>query len=787
MKKNLPSLPRIAAFFVVIISCFITGAFAQHNPLLGAGNGYVNLSKRTTGGAVQTGDTLEIRTVYFFKADFAGTTGYNPVNNSRLFKFRYYDSVPLKTSMNTGTSDRLRIITNEGLPVQSFTLGAGDDAGVFNPVPGTGYQIRINIGTGAGNPGTGASNLTNIINAGDITGTYTPNIWGNTLITTAFRVTVTGNPGDTIVLGAGKLVYRKTSSGIDTTITAVPYKILIDATASALCSNGLGNNLALEASGTFDSGLALNRSYGPAFSIPNYDYLMSGIGNSINDGAYAIVKNTSPSGSVNTNARRQPNCSLPAGPIPVTDSCAKRMHGGFWEIMGDHTGTSNSIGNPPAAPGTRGGYMLMVNADNVTSEAYRQNVTGLCTDTYYEFSAWFKNICKTCGANQSSSQTFLPGVRPNLTLAVNGLDIYSSGEIDTVGWIKKGFVFKTGVAQTSALISIRNNAPGGGGNDWVMDDISIGTCGPSSTMNYKPVALACTNGATFTFADTIRYTYNPKYSYYKWERSTNNGASWSVPPQSVSNSGNVTIGPPVNGFYQFVTEFGPISVNGTDSGHLYRVVVGTNAPNLASTSCNFTDGNSIMVKVITCPPVLSGKIVSFTGKLKDNDKTVLNWVISNEIDVLKYEIEKSSDGVNFIKTGDQVSGSLAAMAEYYYNDKEIIKGNTYFRLKIYNTNGLYNYSKVIVVNHDYNFQVTSLVNPFNSGISSVIILPGDGLVKMSLYNSYGKLVATENRKLYKGLNSVQYNGWYALSSGMYFISFQYNNLYIQRKLTRLNY
>ena len=80
-----------------------------------------------------------------------------------------------------------------------------------------------------------------------------------------------------------------------------------------------------------------------------------------------------------------------------------------------------------------------------------------------------------------------PGVYPNLSFALNDLDYYNTGEIDTLGWLKKGFVFRTGAAQTSAVFSIRNNSQGGGGNDWVMDDIAVATCLP--TMSYSPTII----------------------------------------------------------------------------------------------------------------------------------------------------------------------------------------------------------------------------------------------------------------------------------------------------------
>lgn len=787
MKIKIYSLTNIAFIFSGLLLCSAHIAYGQHNPTLGYGNGYVNLSKKSTGGAVQKGDILEIRTTYFLGPTYNIANKLVNGNAYKIWNVRYYDSVPTKTTMNTGAADSLRLITNEGLTIQNYTLAAGDDAGVYDPGPGTGkYQVRMNIGTNSADPGSNASVLSDNTKSGFILiGGYVPKIFGGTLLTTAFRVTVTGNAGDTITLGVGKLVYRKTSSGADTVINAQPYKILIDSTATSLCANALGNNLAVEASGTFDSGYIQNRTYGPAFLIPDYSYLSTSRSVAIGDGSYAIVNNSSPTGSTNANARMQPFCTTPSA-IPTADSCVNRMFGGFWDIIGDHTGTNNAIGNPAPAPGKKGGYMLMVNADVPTSEAYRQTVSGLCPDTYYEFSAWVKNICKRCGIDQYSVSTYTPGVRPNLTFTINDIDLYSSGELDTVGWVKKGFVFKTGASQTSAVISIRNNAPGGGGNDWVLDDLALGTCGPSSVMNYKPIALGCSTGTQLTFTDTVRYSYNPKYSFYKWQSSTDGGVTWGTPTQATANSGSIIIGPPVNGKFQYIASFGPITVNHADSGHLYRVVLGTSNANVNSKSCSFTDGNYIMVKVISCPAVLEANIISFSGKLNNENKTVLNWVVSNEINLSKYEIEKSSDGVHFTKAAEKPSGNSTNFNALYLIDNEVIKTDTYYRLLLIRTDGSLKYSETILITPKRaSFEVLGYTNPFTNFISIKYSLPRAGSVSFFITDAMGQPVYKQMINGKEEQNMFTLSNLDFLPAGVYSVTIIYEKTSVTKRMLKI--
>src|SRR5690606_16446198 len=117
---------------------------------------------------------------------------------------------------------------------------------------------------------------------------------GGVLITTAFKVRVTGNIGDVITLGAGVVHYRTTSGGGNQTKSAIQYQILISSN-DPICPNSIGKNFVAESGGTFDSSNTQNRGFGPDYLIPGYEYHDNmGTGQAIGDGSYGIVNNLSP-------------------------------------------------------------------------------------------------------------------------------------------------------------------------------------------------------------------------------------------------------------------------------------------------------------------------------------------------------------------------------------------------------------------------------------------------------------------------------------------------------------
>jgi len=755
-------------------------AFPQASALLKFGNSYVNLSKKTSGGPVQPGDTLEIRTNFYVRSNYNGT--------GMMYSLRYYDSLPTHTDT---INDFIRLITNEGLTYKQFTLAPGDDAGSFVRACGAGnYQYRINMG----DPAYGAASapatmsLTNITGAGNIKGNKSKPLFSSgSIITTAFRVVVTGSYGDTIVLGGGKIVYKKSSGGADTTLNATPYKILI-AKPSTLCSNSAGTNFAAEAGGTFDHGIGRNRSYGPTYLIPGYTYLPAADvplnSNVIGDGYYAIVNNISPTSSTFPGANRQPACGAPVLPSPL--ACANREFGGFWFISGDHTGTTTAAGNNPPDANTDAGYMLLVNADLATSEAYRQTITGLCPNTYYQFSAWVKNVCPNCGIDSNSAATYKPGVLPNLTFVIDNLDRYSSGQLDTVGWQKRGFVFLTGPTQTSITISLRTNAPGGGGNDWALDDITLATCPPDLLLTPNRPDTLC-QGAD----DTVRFkvaSYVDNYTQWLLEKSTDGGLTWASPGNDtlgLAPSGTASpVYNPISGEYEaLVTRY--YRLNLVDTLVTYRITVATTVANLSAANCSFITSTPKVVRAVNCNIALPTSLVYFSGQLNDG-LGALQWLSSNETPDVAFSVERSNNGSDFKVIGAVRGSAGAGMgAVYHFTDPAPVSAQTWYRINIISNNYNKYSNQVLLSNTGISFDIRNLLNPFTDHISIDLTSPGNGAAVISLIDIYGRSVRQERQAVSQGLDNLTLYGLGNLATGTYVLQIRYNDNLISRKVVKL--
>lgn len=743
------------------------------------GYSYVNITKQTVGGTVEPGDVLEIRYNVMFPWGF---------NSGRIYRVRYYDNVPSNTTMNTAASDRLRIITNEGVPIFQYTLAGGDDAGTYDAAAvAPNYKVRINIGGAIGGlPSAPANNSpTNTTGGGSLNlsgtgGGDIPKWWTGNLFSTAFRVTVAaGTYGQTITMGGGRLYYSTASSGGITTFLPVPTFTVLIAKNEVLCDNKVGTNFAAEFGGTFGTGTTLNRATGLTNPITSYSYVNNVSASvAVNDGSYAIVNNVSPRSSTNVNAEHIPNCT---GGASAANNCNNRMHNGHWDIMGDHTGQTTGASNVPPASGTNSGYMLMVNADMVTSEAFNQTISGLCPNTTYEFSAWVKNICSTCGANQNLTSTNLPGVLPNLTFVLDGVDRYSTGEIGYSGnWVKKGFSFTTGINQNTVTFAIRNNAQGGGGNDWVLDDITISSCQPNLIMKPYGNATVC-YGNPVTFAADVESIFS-NYTAWRWEKSDNGGTTW---VNETSGTGTPVL---ASGKYTYTVNHPSFTGDSAAHNDVIRLRVATTAQNLDDNNCSYLAQTQVIILVNSCQWVLASDITQFKAQ-QINAGVSLRWAAVNENEGLKYLIEKSTDQRTWKKVTQVNAKVVGGQNNYTELDPGSVYQTTYYRISmIYKDKNKYTHVVAVQPNTGIpaTMTINTIQNPFSNSLPFDLIVPDNGDVSIMLFDMYGKPQKQVNWKVSRGNNRINLGETGSLATGNYILMVRFNDQVVQKKVLKTN-
>lgn len=187
-------------------------------------------------------------------------------------------------------------------------------------------------------------------------------------------------------------------------------------------------------------------------------------------------------------------------------------------LLQDHTGDPN-------------GYMMLVNASFQPSDFFVQKVGGLCGNTTYEFAAWVMNLMRntTCFTGLT--------INPDLTFSIETpagavLASHTTGEIAVSAeakWEQIGMFFTTPPGTSEVVMRLRNNAPGGCGNDLALDDITFRPCGAKieTTIEGSPSSraeLCAGENASFRFKAAISSQLaTPEM---QWQESRDSGRNW---------------------------------------------------------------------------------------------------------------------------------------------------------------------------------------------------------------------------------------------------------------------
>ena len=232
------------------------------------------------------------------------------------------------------------------------------------------------------------------------------------------------------------------------------------------------------------------------------------------------------------------------GMYTISNSVGDCFSDAWHFLTGDHTGNPN-------------GYMMVVNASIQPSIFFTQQTLAgqLCPNTTYEFAAWITNLClkSTCGGAP---------IPPNITFSIETtggtvLKTYNTGDIpasDNVKWVQYGTFFTTPANNTEAIVvKMVNNAPGGCGNDFALDDITFRACGPiiqsgfGTTSGSSSASLCQGGSAVYNLEATVTGDNNP---VYQWQAQTD-GGGWADIAGKTSNSLAISFNNAAAGVYQY--------------------------------------------------------------------------------------------------------------------------------------------------------------------------------------------------------------------------------------------
>jgi len=168
--------------------------------------------------------------------------------------------------------------------------------------------------------------------------------------------------------------------------------------------------------------------------------------------------------------------------------------------------------------------------------------------------------------------------------------------------------------------------------------------------------------------------------------------------------------------------------------------------------------------------VLPVQFLSFTGKQYSNT-VLLNWTIIADKEVDRFEIERSTDNSNYVKTV-AVSGTVLLQVQQSFSAADditnIYSDAVYYRLKVIDKDGAVQYSNILVMRIPQVKKVISVTpNPAKDNLFIKFYAASEMEISIRLINNDGKIMMLKKQKAIKGDNNIEVNNLSRFSSGFY--------------------
>jgi trimeric autotransporter adhesin len=157
----------------------------------------------------------------------------------------------------------------------------------------------------------------------------------------------------------------------------------------------------------------------------------------------------------------------------------------------------------------------------------------------------------------------------------------------------------------------------------------------------------------------------------------------------------------------------PVYTAGTGGSASYNTSILSALPN-ATYTVQVTESGSgcttTAVATINCS-VLPVKLLKF-AVAKEANIHLLTWLTASEQNVSHFEVEYSSDGIFFeMISKQQAAGESTTLKTYFFEQQQAQTGRSYYRLKIMDNDGRYEYSDIIMVVGEESRRIIAYPNP----------------------------------------------------------------------------
>lgn len=199
------------------------------------------------------------------------------------------------------------------------------------------------------------------------------------------------------------------------------------------------------------------------------------------------------------------------------------------------------------------------------------------------------------------------------------------------------------------------------------------------------------------------------------------------------------------------------------------------APDLNTTDAieyEICDENNVCTKstlymLVTTLDYLPVKLARFEAAA-ERETARLYWETTEEVNASHFEVQRSLDGRHWHRLGEvKARGNSTTLQEYTFSDHSPAEGVNYYRLRMIDTDGTFEYSDLRSLNFTLpDTEITLAPNPV-SDVLKVNLRDNTGVRKIRLYSLEGQVLLNQNEYTDAGIAVRQ------LPAGLYFLTITY--------------
>ncbi|MGC4102318.1 T9SS type A sorting domain-containing protein [Ferruginibacter sp.] len=206
--------------------------------------------------------------------------------------------------------------------------------------------------------------------------------------------------------------------------------------------------------------------------------------------------------------------------------------------------------------------------------------------------------------------------------------------------------------------------------------------------------------------------------------------------------------------------------------------VGTGYYNCSSIDLGEPANYNIVINCCYTPSVLAVRLLGFEGVRSSPSVNTLHWTLADTSDFARLELERSVDGLNYAVVYSTNEASISS-----FHDQMGV--TSYYRLKLYSTNGAAFYSQVLVLKAGADLKSSFSVSPSPFGDQLRVLTSSlyPTLAIFRLISVDGKVVFEAERRLRAGINTFSID-IPPVARGIYMFSMSSENSTLSTKVMK---